>query len=175
VNCSSTWQLHHPQHIILVGHKFGCILIKSLIIAVNKVAHAKIFPDLGGRLTKDSCEAFLHNLSGIVFYTVPHLRTVNDIEIMFQEKKDVFNEVRDFSYSAQSDIPESTRLHKSLLHQIEAINEDFEDSIADDHTKICLISHGFKVNSLTFMLHHVLDDGHMNILALVQGHPYGKS
>jgi hypothetical protein len=32
-----------------------------------------------------------------------------------------------------------------------------------------------EVNSITFMLHHVLDDGHINILAFVQGHPYGKS
>ncbi len=184
MNCSATWQLQHPQKIILVGHKFGCILIKSLIIEVNKVAHRKRFADLGQSLA----EAFQHNLSGIVFYTVPHLRTIKDIQIMFQEKKDVFNEVREPSISgpssSESHIPESTRLHKSiawraLLHQIEAINEDFEDSIAHSHTKICVISHGLtmekEVNSITFMLHHVLDDGHINILAFVEGHPYGKS
>ncbi len=169
MNCSSTWQLQHPHSIILVGHKFGGVLIKSLIIEVNKVAHRKKFEDVAEKEAKDSCEAFRHNLSGILFYSVPHFMIEKDIEIMCME--------RYIPHTASND---SVNRHtpkpwQGLLHQIEAINEDFEDSIADDHTKICLISHGFKVNSLTFMLHHVLDDGHMNILALVQGHPYGKS
>ncbi len=183
MNCSATWQLQHPQKIILVGHKFGCILIKSLIIEVNKVAQRKKFADLGERRAKDSCEAFQHNLSGIMFYSVPHFMIEKDIQIMFQENKHRFVEVRNCGSSNRS-ISEPTGLSKptelqALSHQIEAINEDFEDSIAHYHTKICVISHGLTmekgVNSITFMLHHVLDDGHINILAFVQGHPYGKS
>jgi len=169
VNCSSTWQLQHPHNIILVGHKFGGILIKSLIIEVNKVAHRKIRQDVTEKEAKDSCEAFQHNLSGIMFYDVPHFMTTTDIQIMFQEN---IHEGR------RSDPP---RYHKTpsvsqaLSNEIEAIIEDFEDSIAHDHTKICVISHGLKVHSLTFMLYHVLDDGHLNILAFVEGRSYGKS
>jgi hypothetical protein len=72
VNCSSTWQLQHPHNIILVGHKFGGILIKSLIIEVNKVARRKKCEDVAEKEAKDSCEAFQHNLSGIMFFTVCH-------------------------------------------------------------------------------------------------------
>jgi hypothetical protein len=165
-----------------VGHKFGGILIKSLIIEVNKVARRKICQDVAEKEAKDSCEAFQHNLSGIMFYSVPHFMTATDIQIMFQEDSDNYEEIdvprSPISQSALT-IHHASRAWQILSHQIEAINEDFEDSIAHDHTKICVISHGLtkkmKVNSLTFMLHHVLDDGHMNILAFVEGHPYGKS
>jgi len=182
VNCSSTWQLQHPHNIILVGHNFGGILIKSLIIEVNKVAHRKKFADLGARRAKDSCEAFQHNLNGIVFYSVPHFMTTKGIQIIFDNYEEIHSPCS--AKPNRSKANRSTPHHTSsawqaLSHQIEAINEDFEDSIAHDHTKICLISHGLtkkmKVNSLTFMLQHVLDDGHINILAFVEGHPYGKS
>ncbi len=190
MNCSSTWQLQHPHNIILVGHNFGGILIKSLIIEVNKVARRKICQDVTEKEAKDSCEAFQHNLNGIVFYSVPHFMTTKDIQIIFDNYDNYEAILTPNSAKANcskancSKANHSTPHHTSsawqaLSHQIEAINEDFEDSIAHDHTKICLISPGLtnkmKVNSLTFMLHHVLDDGHINILAFVEGHPYGKS
>ncbi|KAH9532099.1 hypothetical protein CY35_19G071600 [Sphagnum magellanicum] len=150
--CSSTWQLQHSHNIILVGHKFGGILIKSLLNEVNKVAHRKKFADVAEKEAKDSCEAFQHNLSGIMFYSVPHFMTKKDIQIVFQEKKDIFKAFSDCGsepgiLDSESRILESTSLHKPTAwrvfsHQIEAINEDFEDSIAHYHTKICVISHG---------------------------------
>jgi hypothetical protein len=173
-----------------VGHKFGGILIKSLIIEVNKVARRKKCEDVAEKEAKDSCEAFQHNLSGIMFYSVPHFMTTRDIQIMFQGDSDNYEEIHLPQSAKANHSTESAKANHStphhtssawqaLSHQIEATNEDFEDSIAHDHTKICVISHGLtkkmKVNSLTFMLHHVLDDGHINILAFVEGHPYGKS
>jgi hypothetical protein len=156
-----------------VGHEFGGILIKRLIIEVNKVARRKVVT----KETKDSCEAFQHNLSGIMFYSVPHFMTEVDIQNMCHEKKDIFIERGICSNPEANDYYRRTAWQAH--NAIEAINEDFEDSIAHDHTKICVISPRFttkmKVNSLTFMLHHVLDDGHINILAFVEGHPYGKS
>ncbi|CAM6019292.1 unnamed protein product [Sphagnum balticum] len=140
--CSSTWQLQHPHNIILVGHKFGGILIKSLIIKVNKVARRKICQDVAEKEAKDSCEAFQHNLSGIMFYSVPHFMNTRDIRIMFQG--DNYEEIRDPSVSADShpNICHKLSALQALSHQIEAINEDFEYSIANDHTKICVISNG---------------------------------
>ncbi len=158
-------------------------MIKSLIIEVNKVARRKKCQDVAEKEAKDSCEAFQHNLSGIMFYSVPHFMTTNDIQIMFQEDSDNYKEIG-VPRSAQSNhftpkIHHTSSVLHAFSHQIKAINEDFEDSIAHDHTKICVMSHGLtkkmKVNSLTFMLHHVLDDGHITILAFVEGHPYGKS
>jgi serine/threonine protein kinase len=61
---------------------------------------------------------------------------------------------------------------QALSHQIEAINEDFEDSIAHDHTKICVISHGLikKMKASTHNqqkmklpasdLFHIIEDAH---------------
>jgi len=160
-------------------------LIKSLIIEVNKVARRKICQDIAEKEAKGSCEAFQYNLSGIIFYSVPHFMTTPDIEMMFQEDPDNYEDVQDVLNFAKTGGSRPRMTHQTssawqaLLHQIEAINEDFEDSIAHDRTKICVISHGLikkmTVNSLTFMLHHVLDDGHINILVFVEGHPYGKS
>jgi hypothetical protein len=154
-----------------VGHKFGGILIKSLIIEVNKVARRKKCEDFAEKEAKDRCEAFQHNLSRIIFYSVPHFMTATDIQIMFQEDSDNYEGI-DVPHSAKSNqstpkIHHTSSAWQALSHQIEGINEDFEDSIAYCHTKICVISHGLtkkmKVNSLTFMLHHVSDDSHINI------------
>jgi hypothetical protein len=173
VNCSSTWQLQHPHNIILVGHKFGGILIKSLIIEVNKVARRKYVT----KEAKDSCEAFRHNLSGIIFYSVPHIMTEMDIHLMFEPKEDIFP-ARKVASSLGSDNHRKATSWPAH-NAIEAINEDFEDSIAHYYTKICVISNDLitekEVNSLTFMLHHVLDDDHINILAFVEGSVVGKS
>jgi hypothetical protein len=176
-----------------VGHKFGGILIKSSIIEVNKVARRKICEDVAEREAKDSCEAFQHNLSGIMLYSMPHFMTRKDIQIMLGEnninrmprpRTDPGTDPEPIDHrtpsawqalSRQIEAINTPSVWQALSRQIEAINEDFEDSIAHDHTKICMISHGLKVNSLTFMLPHVLDDGHINILAFVEGHPYGKS
>ncbi|KAH9532102.1 hypothetical protein CY35_19G071700 [Sphagnum magellanicum] len=64
-----------------------------------------------------------------------------DIEIMFEEKKDRLEMETRNRYSSHQEIFKRTAW-QALLHQIEAINEDFEDSIAHYHTKICVISHG---------------------------------
>ncbi|CAM6042075.1 unnamed protein product [Sphagnum compactum] len=146
---SSTWQLQHPQNIILVGHKFGGILIKSLIIEVNKVARRKICQDVAEKEAKDSCEAFQHNLNGIMFYSVPHFMTPKDIQIMFQGDSDNYEEIHvPQSAKANQSTPHDYRSSawQAFSHQIEAINEDFEDSIVHDHTKICVISHGLTKN-----------------------------
>ncbi len=154
MNCSSTWQLEHPHNIILVGHKFGGVLIKSLIIEVNKVARKKKCQDITEKEAKDSCEAFQHNVSGIMFYGVPHFMTTTDIQIMFQGDSDNYEEIKD-SRSASADSPPHHKLSawQALSDQIQAINGDFEDSIAHDRPEICVISHGLtmkmKVNSLT--------------------------
>jgi hypothetical protein len=153
-----------------VGHKFGGILIKRLIIEVNKVAHRKKCEDVAEKEAKDSCEAFQNNLSGIMFYSVPHFMTATDIHIMFEKEDEEIKVSRTHGSTERSShikIDHTSSAWQALSHQIEAINDDFEDSIAHDHTRICVISHGLtkkmKVNSLTFMLHHVLDDGHINI------------
>ncbi|CAK9869970.1 unnamed protein product [Sphagnum jensenii] len=138
--CSSTWQLQHPHNIILVGHKFGGILIKSLIIEVNKVAHRKICQDVTEKEAKDSCEAFQHNLNGIMFYSVPRFMTTKDIQIMFDNYEEIH--VPQTAKASHSTPRHTSSAWQALSHQIEAINEDFEDSIAHDHTKICVISHG---------------------------------
>jgi hypothetical protein len=153
-----------------VGHKFGAILIKRLIIEVNKVAHRKKC-DVAEKEAKDRCEVFQHNLSGIIFYSVPHFMTATDIHIMFGGKDEEIDGPRSENYyqstpsSSQIKIHHASSAWQALSHQIEAINEDFEYSIAHDHTRICVISHGLtkerKVNSLK--LHHVLDGSHINI------------
>jgi hypothetical protein len=57
--------------IILIGHSFGGLVIKSLVVKVGKRRLAATKNDFERR-TKMNCTRFLKNLSGIVFYSVPH-------------------------------------------------------------------------------------------------------
>ncbi|CAM6065474.1 unnamed protein product [Sphagnum tenellum] len=147
--CSSTWQLQHSHNIILVGHKFGGILIKSLIIEVNKVAHRRICQDVTEKEAKDSCEAFQHNLSGIMFYGVPHFMTTKDIQIMFDHYEEIVRHISVESFvSGQKSYRKLSAL-QALSEQIQAINGDFEDSIGHDRPEICVISHGLPMKAST--------------------------
>jgi hypothetical protein len=60
--------------IILIGHSFGGLVIKSLVVEVGKRISATPQNDYDIE-TNMNCTRFLENLSGIVFYSVPHSGT----------------------------------------------------------------------------------------------------
>lgn len=56
------WWLHENNKIVLVGHSFGGIVIKSLTVEASKHASSPC----------KTCKTFLKHIKGIIFYAVPH-------------------------------------------------------------------------------------------------------
>ncbi|KAH9569125.1 hypothetical protein CY35_03G115700 [Sphagnum magellanicum] len=56
------WWLHEDNKIVLVGHSFGGIVIKSLTVEASKHASSSC----------KMCKTFLKHIKGIIFYAVPH-------------------------------------------------------------------------------------------------------
>jgi hypothetical protein len=71
--------------IILIGHSFGGLVIKSLVVEVGKRTSATTQNDFDKK-TKMNCTRFLENLSGIVFYSVPHSGTTPKFRNYFMEQ-----------------------------------------------------------------------------------------
>jgi len=71
--------------IILIGHSFGGLVIKSLVVEVGKRTSATTQNDFDIKI-KMNCTRFLENLSGIVFYSVPHSGTTPKFRDYFMER-----------------------------------------------------------------------------------------
>ncbi len=72
----SGWKLYENQKIVLVGHSFGGLVIKSLVLEAS--SRAKKIDNARDKLEKRNstkCKNFLENIKGIVFYGVPHSGT----------------------------------------------------------------------------------------------------
>ncbi|CAK9274138.1 unnamed protein product [Sphagnum jensenii] len=80
--CNSDWKLYEHQRIVLVGHSFGGLVIKSVITEAHKrLMKRGMVPGTsttakGLTETMDSqCREFLKHIRHIIFYAVPHLGT----------------------------------------------------------------------------------------------------
>jgi hypothetical protein len=73
---NSRWKLYEDQRIVLVGHSFGGLVIKSLLATAHKRVTAGRIPTNEVTAATDSqCNGFLNNVRRIFFYGVPHLGT----------------------------------------------------------------------------------------------------
>ncbi|KAG0620725.1 hypothetical protein M758_4G238100 [Ceratodon purpureus] len=77
---SAAWKLGETeQAIVLVGHSFGGVIIKSLVIEAQRLARKAV------QNSKDleevmKCTTFLKHLANVVFYSVPHAPTSTEFE-----------------------------------------------------------------------------------------------
>jgi len=72
----SEWKLYENQKIVLIGHSFGGLVIKSLVVEASR--RAKLIDRARNEFEKrnfSKCKNFLENIKGIVFYGVPHSGT----------------------------------------------------------------------------------------------------
>jgi hypothetical protein len=71
--------------IVLIGHSFGGLVLKSLVVKAKKMSSIKNPEDSLTRAAVDDAKAFLNNVRGVVFYAVPHVgsyefaKYVNDL------------------------------------------------------------------------------------------------
>lgn len=68
------WKLYKNQKIVLVGHSFGGLVIKSLVVEASRRAKSRAKNKFEVK-TFSNCKNFLENIKATVFYGVPHTGT----------------------------------------------------------------------------------------------------
>ncbi|CAK9237692.1 unnamed protein product, partial [Sphagnum troendelagicum] len=66
--------------IVLIGHSFGGLVLKSLVVKAKKMSSIRYAEDDLTRAAVDHAKAFLNNVRGVVFYAVPHAGSYNITE-----------------------------------------------------------------------------------------------
>jgi pimeloyl-ACP methyl ester carboxylesterase len=125
-NNSSKWQFHQAsQQIVLVGHSFGGLVIKSLMVEVDKAVKERALSAIE-RSKQARCKAFQENVKGIMFYAVPHTGTDKDF-------KTYLTGCNNIPYLQKSE--RLTELMKSVdafNRQMVDLSTDFEYSVPKD-------------------------------------------
>ncbi|KAH8958359.1 hypothetical protein BDL97_06G020100 [Sphagnum fallax] len=105
--------------IVLVGYSFGGLVVKSLVVEVDKRVNARTVNTLE-KQAKQSCNKFLKNLKGTIFYGVPHTGGGEDFKQFF---------VRECQRSNEAN---KKRIAKSgILKNIEGFNRQMEELSVD--------------------------------------------
>jgi hypothetical protein len=71
--CRYKW--HHP--IVLIGHSFGGLVLKSLVVEVERRLTFRNSTDSWSKSTAQCAKVFLKNVRGVAFYGVPHSGSSN--------------------------------------------------------------------------------------------------
>jgi hypothetical protein len=70
--------------IILVGHSFGGLIIKSLVVEIQRYMNQKTSNDIESAMNARSKD-FYDNLTGVIFYGVPHEGGTKTFSMYFVE------------------------------------------------------------------------------------------
>jgi hypothetical protein len=71
--------------IVLVGHNFGGLIIKSLVVEIKRCMDQKTSNDMDLAMNARS-KAFYDNLTGVIFYGVPHKGGTKTFSTYFAQK-----------------------------------------------------------------------------------------
>lgn len=108
-----------------MGHSFGGLVIKSLICEAQSIANQRCNNPIDRRAAAD-CQAFLTNLKGVVFYSVPHAGTPEDFLKFWTQ------------FCSGSGVPRKGRLAgimknlKAASRKMQQLTEDFENYVPAD-------------------------------------------
>ncbi|KAG0612363.1 hypothetical protein M758_6G021700 [Ceratodon purpureus] len=167
---SSKWNLSDPKvKVILIGHSFGGLIIKSLVVEAH--SQATLQPRL-----HEKCVKFLENLEGIVFYSVPG--SASDQNQQFEE---YINKLNQTGVLQRSTLMQALlKLDKGVFNQeMRLLGSQFEKSIPEKtkilcfiegkgmrrlHEKQVVVSYASAVAQLEKAVFHVLkDDNHFEV------------
>jgi triacylglycerol esterase/lipase EstA (alpha/beta hydrolase family) len=73
VLCRYEWD--HP--IVLIGHSFGGLVLKSLVVKLKRASTVGNPTDSWSKATVQCAKVFLRNVRGVAFYAVPHAGSSN--------------------------------------------------------------------------------------------------
>jgi hypothetical protein len=138
----------HQQRIVLVGYSFGGLVIKSLVLEAKKTTHECCRNGMD-RSRRDSCKAFMRNLKGIMFYSVPHSGASKNFE-------KYFTDANNMAFLKSSDRSQGlTKCISDFNREMEQLNTDFSGSIEDDMNLYALVegkAMGRKVQNILISL-----------------------
>ncbi|CAM6033166.1 unnamed protein product, partial [Sphagnum compactum] len=127
------WQLDVDQTIVLIGHSFGGLVIKSLMVKAHQAAHRRPANQLD-KYKKEMCTKFLANIRGIFFYGVPHTGSL----------------IADFFKNLNKVFPlQLAGIMKNLLpfqKDMEQLSVDFEDAIDPERVTLYAFAEKWKYN-----------------------------
>jgi len=69
---------------VLVGHSFGGIIIKSLVIEIHKISQQQHSNNLEKTIV-EKANVFLRSMAGVAFYVVPHVGSRQLIEYICRQ------------------------------------------------------------------------------------------
>ena len=127
---SSKWNLSDPKvKVILIGHSFGGLIIKSLVVEAHN--QATLQPSL-----HEKCVKFLENLKGIVFYSVPGSATDQN-----QQFEQYINKLNQTGVLQRSTLMQALlKLDKGAFNQeMQLLGSEFEKSIPEKTKILCFI------------------------------------
>jgi triacylglycerol esterase/lipase EstA (alpha/beta hydrolase family) len=124
--------------IVLVGHSFGGLMLKSLVVEVSKRMHQRSMPSLDVEV-RDNCKKFLENVKGMVFYSVPR-----------------GGDSQEFSSFLASQCLQTNVIDKKIKHgsnnlnsfnrQMEQLDVDFTHSTDQNVYNMLVFSEGLPIN-----------------------------
>ena len=135
VYTSATWKLGEiEQAIVLVGHGFGGVIIKTLVNEAQRfIARKTINSSMGFREVMN-CKKFLKKLASFVFYSVPHAITSTEFE-------NYISGCSNTRVLQRSSLLKSLRGDPSFIPEMIRISVDFE-SAAPIRTKALVFLEG---------------------------------
>ncbi len=135
---------------VLVGYSLGGFVLKSLVVEVDKCMRSIMVNALDVAL-KGSCERFLGNLKGIVFYSVPQGEGAKDLSKYFMWQHQNINTINK-NFKAKLGFLKKL---KSFNQQIEQLSRDFRKLVCPD-VNIYAFGEGQPVDKcVSFTSHHV--------------------
>jgi triacylglycerol esterase/lipase EstA (alpha/beta hydrolase family) len=126
--CSDNYANLWTVPIILIAHSFGGLVLKSLVVEVDKCMKQTHTHNPLEAISKDRCGRFLENLQGIVFYSVPHAGASKDLLTYFQRRGHETNLVNKDN-STQSNFQ---KLLEVLNRPMGQLSIDFLNAIKQD-------------------------------------------
>ncbi len=135
---------------VLVGYSLGGFVLKSLVVEVDKCMRSIMENALDVAL-KGSCERFLGNLKGIVFYSVPQGEVAKDLSKYFMWQHQNINTINK-NFKAKLGFLKKL---KSFNQQIEQLSRDFGKVVGPD-VNVYAFGEGQPVDKcVSFTSHHV--------------------
>lgn len=136
---------------VLVSYSLGGFVLKSLVVEVDKCM-TSIMVNASDVALKGSCERFLGNLKGIVFYSVPQAEGARDLSKYFIWQNQNINTI---NKKFKAKLGFLNKL-KSFNQQIEQLSRDFGKVVCSD-VNVYAFGEGQPVDKkcVSFTSHHV--------------------
>jgi len=124
--------------IVLVGHSFGGLMLKSLVVEVSKCIHRRSICSLDATI-QDSCKKFLENVNSIVFYSVPDGGGSQEFLSFFASQCFQTNVI-------DKNIEHASKNLNSFNRQMDQLDADFTHSIDENCINLFAFYEGQRIN-----------------------------